>query len=286
MNLMQPRKKPPSCWNEQEETVCIPPGRYFIGAEPKYEPYHPSLSTQSYLSYTRALGPHREVEITKPYLIGKKPISIELWNHVVSTSGMDNALLQTLTDPPVPAHTIRFENAVRFCNSLSMKCGLTPVYGIKNSSIKWTTRKKNVNGYRLPTEAEWEIACRAGTDTPIPTGLWDEINLSRIAWHRNNSGVVLRHSGQTEPNAWGLSDMLGSVKEWCWDKGATPAPDPDDPPQVDPRGETSRGQERVTKGGSFDQTPAQICSSRRDMASTANWSSAQPIGFRIVRNLE
>lgn len=96
---------------------------------------------------------------------------------------------------------------MRFCNALSVHEGLSPVYSF-GAVVEWD---RATEGYRLPTEAEWEHACRAGTDGPRYG------DLDEIAWHRGNSGERIHEVGGKRPNAWGLHDMIGNAWDWCWD---------------------------------------------------------------------
>ena len=110
----------------------------------------------------------------------------------------------------LPVEGVSWWDAVRFCNALSERDGLAPVYEIDadGESITWDTA---ADGYRLPTEAEWEYACRAGTTGPRYGPLND------IAWYRDNSHERIHDVATKQPNAWGLYDMLGNVWDWCWD---------------------------------------------------------------------
>lgn len=108
----------------------------------------------------------------------------------------------------LPATGVSWTDAVRFCNRLSLSAGLTPAYDIRDDAVTWAAA---ADGYRLPTEAEWEHACRAGTTGPR-YGPLDE-----IAWYRANSGERPHPVGGKQPNAWGLHDMLGNAWDWCWD---------------------------------------------------------------------
>ena len=109
--------------------------------------------------------------------------------------------------PDRPVAGVSWWDAVRFCNALSLLDGLTPAYRL-DADITWDA---SADGYRLPTEAEWEYACRAGTTGPR-YGPLDE-----IAWYRGNSGEQAHDVGGKLPNPWGLFDMLGNVWDWCWD---------------------------------------------------------------------
>jgi formylglycine-generating enzyme required for sulfatase activity len=110
----------------------------------------------------------------------------------------------------LPVESVSWWDAVGFCNALSQLDGLSPAYRFADDgdSVVWDVA---ADGYRLPTEAEWEYACRAGTTGPRYAALDD------IAWYRDNSDERVHEVGGKQPNAWGLHDMLGNVWDWCWD---------------------------------------------------------------------
>ncbi len=108
-----------------------------------------------------------------------------------------------------PVVDLSWIDAVRFCNLLSIQAGLAACYEWDSDgevSCAWDR-----DGYRLPSEAEWEYACRAGSNG-VRYG-----ELDRIAWYSGNSGDMVHEVGTRDPNAWGLHDMIGNVWEWCWD---------------------------------------------------------------------
>ncbi|MFF8912907.1 formylglycine-generating enzyme family protein [Streptomyces sp. NPDC015032] len=134
------------------------------------------------------------------------PVTRELYRAVRGEAPVSSA------GPRTPVTDVSWKDAVRFCNLLSQATELEPCYAIGDDPdgqdviCDWTA-----TGYRLPSEAEWEYACRAGTSGDR-YGELDE-----IAWHRGNSGGAVHDVATRAPNAWGLYDTIGNVWEWCWD---------------------------------------------------------------------
>ena len=122
-----------------------------------------------------------------------------------------------------PVEQVTWFDAVEYCNKLSQKEGFTPVYTITGRTpatgypitAATVTANWDANGYRLPTEAEWEYACRAGTTTAYNTG--DNISLGQANFYSDEWQGMTTPVGSYAPNAWGLCDMHGNVFEWCWD---------------------------------------------------------------------
>jgi formylglycine-generating enzyme required for sulfatase activity len=148
-------------------------------------------------------------------------------------------------------------------------------------AVSWD---RNANGYRLPTEAEWEYACRAGTTTPFSTG--GNITVSQANYHGQNPynnapGGEYRERtmpvGSFAPNAWGLHDMHGNVWEWCWDRyGGYP-----DENGTDPAG-PSEGNFRVNRGGGWNDFGQHLRSAYRAVHPPGN--KTFNLGFRVARN--
>jgi formylglycine-generating enzyme required for sulfatase activity len=141
-----------------------------------------------------------------------------------------------------PVEQVRWSDAVRYCNKRSEKEGLQPCYDLGTWKCNF-----DANGYRLPTEAEWEYACRAGTTTAYFFGD-NPAKLGDHAWFDKNSGGHPHPVGQKLPNPWGLRDMCGNLWQWCNDfyqvdyyKNA---------PRVDPRG-PAEGPNKVVRGGAW-----------------------------------
>jgi formylglycine-generating enzyme required for sulfatase activity len=137
----------------------------------------------------------------------------------------------------LPVERVNWYEAAAYCNALSAKEGLTPAYAIDGDAVTWNAR---ANGYRLPTEAEWEYACRAGTAAPYYSGDRPD----DAGWYFNNSGNRTHSVGQKTANDWGLYDTHGNVLEWCWDWYG------DGGGQTDPAG-AADGTSRVLRGGSW-----------------------------------
>ncbi len=141
----------------------------------------------------------------------------------------------------------------------------------------WLSSLPGLEGVRLPTEAEWEYACRAGTSTPYWSGA-EEARLGRVAWYYANSGRRTHRVGGKPANAWGLYDMHGNVDEWCEDwHGAYEAE-----PVSDPAG-PARGSSRVIRGGSWYANARNLRAAYRDRGWDYPGNRRSHLGLRLAR---
>jgi formylglycine-generating enzyme required for sulfatase activity len=171
-------------------------------------------------------------------------------------------------DTSKPVENVSFMDAALFCNNRSVKEGLTPCYNYTH----WACDRSK-NGYRLPSEAEWEYACRAGSKTPF---FWGKKMLSHYCWYRGNSNETTHPVATVKPNGFGLYDMSGNVWEWCDDRYT--------PERQEKKSSHWELGPKILRGGSFSSPPDQVGSAVRDGGDPMGKSNG--VGFRCVKNLQ
>lgn len=183
--------------------------------------------------------------------------------------------------PRKPVERVRWRDAKQYCNERSLLEGLKPCYD--ENTPDWNC-DYSANGYRLPTEAEWEYACRAGSEESYDFGAVDK--LRQYSWFADNSENKTHPVGQKKANRWGIFDMYGNVSEWCEDV-YSPAYYKESP-TVDPHGPPHPGKDvkRVIRGGSWKASADMCRAAFRQGERTGDTDACfltDYCGFRCVR---
>jgi formylglycine-generating enzyme required for sulfatase activity len=254
------------------ELRLIPAGTFKMGS--------PETEANRYRDETQHL-----VKLTKSFYMGKFEVTQEQYQAVMGsnpshfTSAVDG---ESGTPGKLPVERVNWYDAVEFCNKLSVLEGLQEVYTISGRTpatgypitsatvtVDWSK-----NGYRLPTEAEWEYACRAGTKTAYNTGA---TIITNTGWYERNGRSKTHKVGLKPANAWGLHDMHGNVWEWCWDRYKEDITTDN----TDPTGAVT-STNRVIRGGSWLTDGVTLRSAYRlrvDHPSDMSYN----LGFRVAR---
>jgi formylglycine-generating enzyme required for sulfatase activity len=231
-------------------------------------------------------SPRHEVVITRPFYIAAHEVTQAQYQAVTgrnpseySAQGGGKDAVKGLSTDRHPVENVSWFDAVSFCNALSLAEGIKPFYVINGQDVR--VPNWNGAGYRLPTEAEWEYACRAGTTTKTFFGN-DARDVDQFVCTLPNSGGRTHPVGEKHPNAWGLYDMYGNVYEWCWDR--YDAGYYKYSSHFDPKG-PAEGNESVLRGNSFNNLPEHFSSAgRRGVA--ADEIHGWDFGIRLAMNYE
>ena len=246
-------------------------------------------------------GPRHEVVISRPYLLKKTEVTVGEYREFLSSTGYKtgaqkkgmcltgNGAKETpgasWSNPGFhqgedhPVVCVNWFDALAYANWLSDQDGLSNCY-------RGSTWERGCKGYRLPTEAEWEYAARAGADTALASGALVELRcgvdprLHAVGWYCGNSGRRTHSIARKNPNRWGLYDMHGNVWEWVWDVisryPSTRVIDPTGPAM-------DSDDDRVVRGGGWG-SDARLCrSAYRD--GDEQKRSFDNLGFRLARSL-
>ena len=208
--------------------------------------------------------PIHSVNLTRDLIVFTHEVTNQLWHQVMDTVVVPESLFD------FPKYSITWIRAITFCNKLSEVYGLDNAYKIDGANV---TFDYNANGWRLPTEAEWEYLCRAGSEDDF-SGNGD---INQMGYFDSNSGLQKHRIGEKLANQFGLYDVHGNLWEWCWDKysedyyNVTPKDNPTGP---------VGGARHVMRGGSYQDGFNFARISNR----TINKIDYNAIGIRLVRN--
>lgn len=246
--------------------------------------------------FQRDEDPENVSDITQSFRMSEKPVTRSQFSAVMGyEKSEDSRSSNEANSPNDPAQNVNWEEAVVFCNKLSLIHGMDPVYSVdgiddwqdyrysEDDDYEWAKVQVNwdANGFRLPTEMEWMWAAMGAEDdsTKDFAGYDGSNNIDDCVWHEGNAGGTTHPVGSKEANGLGLYDMSGNVWEWCWDwKSSYPEEE-----QTDFTGAES-GENRVLRGGSWDDGAADCSVSSRKGHNPQERVNSH--GFRVVRRAE
>lgn len=190
----------------------------------------------------------------RPFQIAKYPVTNQVYDLLTGTEGNNDS------NKLLPKVNISWYDAIHFCNNISRYFGFAEYYLISDNDSEVTCNPDS-NGFRLPTDAEWQYACKAGSDAYQYSGI------DMIAWHKGNSSSKAHNIGEKKPNEWGLYDMLGNVWEWCRDL----------------YNQETYASYRIFRGGSFAEE-SRICGATTRRKSHPTFA-IDDLGFRLARSI-
>ena len=240
--------------NQMRALIQIPPNEFWMGA---IEGDDLAFDVEK---------PRRKVSLTRKFEIGQFLVTQALWESVMGNNP------SYFSGGRRPVESVSWFDCIQFCNRLSEREGLRAAYSGEGNSI---TCDFDADGYRLPTESEWECAARAG-EYHLYSGSND---VESVAWIDDNSNGETQDVGRKQSNKFKLFDMSGNVDEWCWDRWQADCTDQ----VVDPTGHpTSRG--RVFRGGCFFYVARNSRASNRFKLDPTD--AHYFLGFRVARTLK
>jgi formylglycine-generating enzyme required for sulfatase activity len=227
--------------------------------------------------------PQHRVRITRPFYLGMYEVTQAQYEAVMGknpsafkANGMTNKSAAGQSTEMLPVEEVSWLDAVRFCNKLGEMEGRAAFYEIDGENVRAPGWKRV--GFRLPTEAEWEYACRANAPTVTRFSFGDNAaSLNEFGWSTSNAVGKTHPVGRFQPNPFGLYDMHGNVWEWCWDGYG--ADYYKESPENDPRGRHEVSV-RVFRGGGWGSIPRSVRSAarhRRELSSRGSY-----LGLRLA----
>ncbi len=260
--------------------ILIPPGEFLMGSTDEQIAAVLKVAGEARIAQVdmdriqNAERPQHRVVITEPFYMGATEVTIGQFKQFAADTG----------------YLTHYEKAAAENNDATARTHLRPGYEVTDESpastlslfdiaayCRWLSSREKAT-YRLPTEAEWEYACRAGTTTQYSFGD-DESEFGKFGWYRKNSYSKPNMVGTKLPNAFGLFDMHGNLKEWCedwYDESWY-----EKSPLNDPTGSSESSYRNVIRGGSW--THATFCRSAYRSHSTTPGFGYSDLGFRVVR---
>jgi uncharacterized repeat protein (TIGR02543 family) len=264
------------------ELVSVPGGSFQMGSNDSLDwgasPPHTVTLTGFYM------GKYPVTQAQYELVMGSNPSYFTAENGNPPVAGEEDAMR--------PVEQVSWYDAIVFCNRLSMAAGLTPAYSILGStnSADWgavptssnTTWNKaemvsGANGYRLPTEAQWEYAAKGGNGSPSSYTYSGSNDINAVAWYWDNSGEKTHEVGKKAANGLGLYNMSGNVLEWCWDWYDSYS----NASQTDPVGPV-RGADREFRGGCWLDSAEFVRSAKRN-GGNPGFRGINFFGFRLLR---
>ncbi len=260
----------------------IPPGEFEMGSpEAEIDALVQFTPNPNFQAYFRSEGPQHRVQLTKAFYLGSCEVTQRQYQELIGVNpshfcgtGPGKYVVKDMDTGQHPVERVNWYDAIGFCNKLSEKEQRSPYYVREGEAIKVL----GGTGYRLPTEAEWEYACRAGTTTSWSFGD-DKMNLAQHAWWNAVARKRTHRVGELLANPFGLYDLYGNVSEWCWDwHGEYTAVAVSDPTG------SSAGTVRVLRGGSSHDAARWARSAYRCILNPAARELVH--GFRLARTID